>query len=123
MSGQFDAAVGEGETLLRTAPQDGAVAAELSRGYAAGLRFEEAASALEEARRRAGISGPSALLDRLRAAAAKLIEARAMADRGESAGFDAMAKLAAEWGNDRRAMELQIEADGALIRESGTELD
>ncbi len=69
-AGRLHEAVEEGQRAIERYPRDADIASELSRSLAGLGQFAAAAEALVEARRRAGTTGPSALLERLRAAQA-----------------------------------------------------
>ncbi|MEE2829633.1 MAG: hypothetical protein VX498_10635, partial [Myxococcota bacterium] len=81
-----------------------------SRSLAGTLRFEEAAAALVEARRRAGISGRSELLTALVQAEEAAGGARTNIDQGDTAGYIQLAALAEDWGNVGLASELSAKA-------------
>ena len=114
---RFRAAIEEGELTLRLYPADPEVAAELSQAYASALRFEESASALREARRRAGVDGPSPLLERLSEAQQATEAARARTARGDSGGYGVLAALAQEWGNPELAAQYRADAESQLLEE------
>jgi tetratricopeptide (TPR) repeat protein len=111
LTGRLDEAAREGELAVQLFPEDGAVAAELSRVMAAQLRFERARELLRTARVAVGLEGSSALMDEMAAAEQQVENAQERISRGEREGFEDLAKLAERWGNPVRAAELRVTSD------------
>jgi tetratricopeptide (TPR) repeat protein len=107
MAGQWEDAIKEGQLALPLYPDDPEVASELSRALAGQGKFALSAGALVEARRRAGISDPSALLERLREAEQAAEAASVVIAAGDPAGYETLAALAEDWGNPSRAAVLR----------------
>jgi tetratricopeptide (TPR) repeat protein len=107
MAGQWEGAIKEGQLALPLYPDDPEVASELSRALAGQGKFALSAGALVEARRRAGISDPSALLERLREAEQAAEAASVVIAAGDPAGYETLAALAEDWGNPSRAAVLR----------------
>jgi len=107
LTGRLDEAAREGELAVQLFPEDGAVAAELSRVLAAQLHFARARRLLETARSAVGLEGPSALTNEMEAAEQQVKNAQERISRGEAEGFEELAQLAERWGDPARAAELR----------------